>query len=119
MGSRSEIQTGADGSFSIHLLLVLVFPVLVLSASRLPEHEVDQDLFEQRQTHVLSHADALLVSNAVLVDHNEVGEGLSSLEESIADRGIDKRKYGSIFAQVVADGVIYLWYLGDVELAGI
>ena len=41
------------------------------------------------------------------------------MEEAIADRGIDEREDGTVLAQVVADGVIDLGYLGDVELASI
>ena len=46
MGGGSEVKTGANGALSVHLLLVLVLPVLVLSASGFPEHQINEDLLE-------------------------------------------------------------------------
>lgn len=67
----------------------------------------------------MSHTNTLLVSNAVLIYHYEVSEGLCGLEESITDRWINKREDRSVLSQIMADSVINLRYLGDVELARI
>jgi hypothetical protein len=82
VGGGGEVEPRADGALGTHLLLVLVGPEPAVRGGvlRLPEHQVDQDLLEQRQADVLRHLDPLFVSYTVLVYHHEVSQRLCSLE---------------------------------------
>lgn len=116
VGSRGEVEPGANGALGRHLLLVLVVPVLAVLVLRLPEHEIYQDLLEEGQADVLRHLYALLVSDAVLVYHHEVGEGLGRLEESVLYALVHQVEDKPVLAEIVPDCVVYLWHFRNIEL---
>jgi hypothetical protein len=53
---------------------IFVFPVAFLLSPVLPKHQVHHDLVHQRQANISRYLYPLLIGDAVLVKHNEMGK---------------------------------------------